>query len=301
MKLAWHLEAWLVRLAIMCLRAIGPVRASNLAGALARCIGPLLPVSGIADANLRLALLELDPAARRRVVRAVWDNLGRTLGELPHLSRLRQTAHGPGWEIAGADILHQAAVRGGPHILMSGHIGNWEILPPICLAHGIALSSAYRAAANPLVQAILDRLRTRALGRSLPMFPKGAAGARAAMAHLKAGGCLGLLMDQKLNDGVAVPFFGHPAMTAPSLAALALRYRCPVIPGYIQRLGPARLRLVVEPPLSLPDSGDRHADILALTGTVNMALERWIRADPGSWLWLHRRWPKAATASRAAG
>jgi KDO2-lipid IV(A) lauroyltransferase len=94
-----------------------------------------------------------------------------------------------------------------------------------------------------------------------------------------------------MNDGIEVPFFGHPAMTAPALAALALRYRCPVIPAYAYRIGPARLRIVCEPPLDLPDSGDRKADILALTLSVNQRLERWIRARPECWFWLHRRWP----------
>jgi KDO2-lipid IV(A) lauroyltransferase len=70
-----------------------------------------------------------------------------------------------------------------------------------------------------------------------------------------------------------------------------------VVPGYIQRLGPARLRLIVEPPMTLPDSGDRAADILALTRAVNLTLERWVRQRPESWLWLHRRWPRDARVS----
>jgi KDO2-lipid IV(A) lauroyltransferase len=77
------------------------------------------------------------------------------------------------------------------------------------------------------------------------------------------------------------------------MAALALRFRCPVIPGYAERIGPARFHLVCEPPLPLPDTGDRQADIRALTQSVNDCLERWIRARPHEWLWMHRRFPKA--------
>jgi Kdo2-lipid IVA lauroyltransferase/acyltransferase len=126
----------------------------------------------------------------------------------------------------------------------------------------------------------------------VPMFPKGARGARGALAHLARGGYLGMLVDQKMNDGIPVEFFGRTAMTAPALAAMALRFRCPVIPGRIRRLGPARLRLEVEPSLTLPDSGDRQQDIATLMRTVNATLERWITDEPGAWLWLHRRWPK---------
>ena len=276
------------------LRRLGPVRASNLAGALARWIGPLLPVSEVADANLRAAIPTLDRAARRRIVRGVWENLGRTAGELPHLDTLQEnTLSGPGWEVEGAEILREAKRDGGPVIFVSGHIGNWEVLPPAVARHGLPFASLYRAAASPSVDAAVLGLRRRALGADVPMFPKGAIGARGALRHLSRGGHLGMLMDQKMNDGIAARFFGRTAMTAPALASLALRYRCRVVPGYVQRLGPARFRVVVEPPLTLPDSGDARADVLALTQAVNDVMERWIAARPESWLWLHRRWPRA--------
>jgi KDO2-lipid IV(A) lauroyltransferase len=290
-QVGYRLEAGVVWSALALVRRMDPAAASDLGGAVARALGPLLPVSRVAIANLRLALPELDAAARRRVVRGVWDNLGRTVAELPHVPALRQTAAGPGWEVTGGDILRAVAARGGPAIFISGHIGNWEVLPPAVAAFGARFSSFYRAPANPFVDALLLDLRQRALGGSAPQFRKGAAGARAAFAHLQAGGYLGLLVDQKLNDGLAVDLFGHPAMTATAPAAFALRFRCPVVPGYVRRLGPARFRVVVEPPLVLPDSGDRRADVAALTRDINACLERCIRACPEGWLWLHRRWP----------
>ena len=290
--IAARLEAAAIRLALALVRALPPVSASDFGGAVARTIGPLLPVSRVADANLRLALPELDARARRRIVRGVWDNLGRTAAELPHLSRLRRTGSGPGWEIVGEDVVRGLTVIGGPAIFFSGHLANWEMMAVAPGAFGIRLSIFYRAASNPLVDAIIADLRHRAVGATVPMFAKGSAGARGAMAHLRAGGYLGMLIDQKMNDGIAAPLFGHPAMTAPAAAAFALRYRCPLVPTHVERLGPARFRIVVEPPLALPDSGDRHADVAALTAAMNACLERWVRARPESWLWLHRRWPK---------
>ncbi|MBV9734670.1 MAG: lauroyl acyltransferase [Acidisphaera sp.] len=288
--LLWRLEAALVGACLALLRALGPARASDLGGALARAIGPLLPVSRIARRNLRLAMPELDAAARRRVVRGVWDNLGRTVAELPHLPALRRSAGGPGWEMPDAAIMRDLAARGGPVIFFSGHIGNWEMLVPVAAAFGLPIAGVYRAAQNPLIDAMVGRLRAAAASGGAPLFPKGAAGARAAFQHLGRGGCLGLLMDQKLNEGIAVPFFGRPAMTSTALAAMALRFRCPVVPSRVQRTGPARFRMIAEPPLPLPDTGDREADVASLTRQVNERLERWIRAEPESWLWLHRRW-----------
>ncbi len=275
------------RLLLALLRSLGPVAASNVAGRLARWLGPLLPVSRVAHRNLRAAMPGLPRAERRRVIRAVWENLGRTVGELPHLASLDVTAEGPGFAVEGAEHL-----RSGPAIYISAHYGNWEALPVIVARSGYLFSSFYRAARNARVDALIQALRLTALRGDVPMFPKGAAGARGAVAHLAGGGAIGMLLDQKLNDGIEVPFLGLPAMTAPAAAAFALRYRYPVIPGRIEREAPARLRLIVEAPLSLPDSGDREADIRTLTGDINARLGAWISANPGAWLWLHRRWAK---------
>lgn len=288
----FRLEALAARAAIALVRALPPVAASSLFGALARSIGPALPVSRVADANLRLALPELDAAARRRIVRGAWENLGRTTAELPHLRHLGATAAGPGWEVEGQDILDRVAAQGGPAIFFSGHLANWELLSAIPNRMGVPLATFYRAATNPLVDRMIQDLRRDAAGHAVLQFAKGAAGAREAMAHLKAGGLLGMLVDQKMNDGIAAPFFGHAAMTAPAAAAFALRYRCPLVPGHIERIGPCRFSLIVEPPLPLPESGNRLADVAALTTSMNACLERWIRRRPEHWLWLHRRWPK---------
>lgn len=293
--LAWRLQHWLIAATFRLLRALGPVRASNLGGWVARTFGPWLPVNRVGNANLRRAMPELDQAARRRILRGVWDNLGRTACELPHLPDFRWCTDGPGWEVVGEEP-GLAAARGRPSIFVSGHFANWEVGIPSGAAMGLHVGLIYRAAANPVVDRLVQDMRRKVIlavsGQDAPMFPKGAAGARGTMAHLAGGGALGMLMDQKMNDGIPARFFGRTAMTAPALAALALRYRCPVVPACVHRLGPARFRVVFEPPLPLPDTGDRKADIAALTQAVNDRLEAWVRERPESWLWLHRRWPK---------
>jgi KDO2-lipid IV(A) lauroyltransferase len=293
--LVWG-EYLLVRALFALLRALPPAASSNLAGRVARMLGPILPVSQVARDNLRAALPELDAAARENIVRGVWENLGRTIGELPHLGDLRETAAGPGYEVQGGEILTKLAAEGG-----SAHIGNWEMLPVICAAYGVRAGSMYRAAANPLVDAAIMALRQRAMDKNgsrghglgpVPMFAKGAAGGRAAASHLARGGYLGMLMDQKLNDGIQATLFGMPAMTAPAAAAFALHFRAKLFTGHVERLGPARLRLIVGPALPMPETGNRRTDIAALTQAINDEFEAWIRQRPESWLWLHRRWPK---------
>jgi KDO2-lipid IV(A) lauroyltransferase len=289
-------EALLVRALLALLRRLGPARASDLGAAVAGFLGPLLPVSRVARDNLRRALPELDAAARARVLREVWRNLGRVAGELPHLPNLRRTEAGPGFELVGEQHLRAIQAQGGPAIFFSAHIGNWELCPATTASLGMRLSNFYRAAKNTAVDRLIGDLRAAAATPAgeapVPNFPKGARGARAALQHLSRGGLLGMLVDQKMNDGISVPFFGRPAMTAPAAAAYALRFRCPLLPAHAERLGPARLRVIIGAPLPLPDTGDRQADIATLTAEMNRHIEGWIRARPGEWLWLHRRWPK---------
>jgi KDO2-lipid IV(A) lauroyltransferase len=267
-------------------------RCSDLGGGVLRRIGPRLPVNRVAQANLELAMPELDRAARRRICAGMWENLGRNVAEIPHLAKLRRTDAGPGWEIEGESHFREAIARHGQLVFFSAHLGNWEMILPIAAALGFPVAGIYRAASNPCVDEVIQRERARAhQDPPMLMFPKGAAGARAALRHLAAGGSIGFLADQKMNDGIAVPFFGKPAMTASAPAQLALRFGCPLLPVRVRRLGAARVRLICEPPLPL----SAQADVLALTTAINATIERWIRDEPQAWLWMHRRWMKPGT------
>ncbi len=270
------------------LKCLGPVRASNLAAAVARAIGMRLPVCRVADGNLKAAFPAMTAVERRGVIAQVWDTIGRNVGELPHVAAMRETVSGPGWELLGRDNIPP-----GQAIFFSAHFGNWEMVLPIASQLGMPVSGFYRRASSPVMDKVIAMQRSAGLGPGVAMFPKGAQGARQALAHVMGGGSLGLLVDQKMNDGIAVPFFGRPAMTAPAAAQFALRFDLPLVPIRVQRLGPARVRMIVEPPLAVLRTGDRQADILALTTAMNATVERWVRAEPGAWLWLHKRWPKA--------
>lgn len=281
----WRCEAALVRGLLALSGWLGPLRASNLGGAVARALGPRLPVSRIGRRNLELAFPGSEAAWRESVLRDAWENLGRTAMEMPHVPRLLRSAEGPGWEITGEENLP----RRGAGILLSAHLANWEILLRAAAESGIRMGGFYRAPDNPFVDAIVRRMRQE--GADIQLFPKGSKGARLGLRLLADGGVLGLLGDQKLNEGLEVPFLGIPAMTSPAAAELALRFDCPVVLVQVLRIGPCRFRLRVEPPLPMPAEGDRHARLLAITRAMNERIGEWVRERPGEWLWLHRRFP----------
>jgi KDO2-lipid IV(A) lauroyltransferase len=279
-------EALLAELAYAFFRILPLDLASAAGGWVARLIGPRLGISKRARRNIGRAFADLTDSQIDSIVLGMWDNFGRVIGEFPHLAKLR-----PGsdrLEVIGVE--HVLAMRDDdqPGIFFSGHIANWELMAQVAAQNGVPLDRVYRAANNRWVDRLYRRGRE---GDEGLLIPKGAPGARQLLQSFAAGRHLGMLVDQKMNDGIAVPFFGRDAMTAPAMAELVLRKRCPLVPAHVERLKGAHFRLIVEPPMELPDSGDSAADVRSVMLMVNQRLEAWIRARPEQWLWMHNRWP----------
>ncbi len=285
-----RLEATAARWLFLLVRALPLDTASAVGGWLGRTLGPRLRRSAVARDNLARAFPGKAPAEIEAIVRGMWDNLGRTFFEFPHLDRFRFFDGDGRCEVVGVEHFDALRDDGREGILFSGHFANWELMGLSAAARGAPVNLVFRAPNNPLMGWLYERRRSG----PAEMVPKGAEGAKTALRLLKGGAHLGLLVDQKMNDGIAVPFFGRPAMTAPALAQLALRFSCPVLPARIERLGGARFRITVLPPMRFERTGDRGADELAAMTRVNALLEAWIRERPEQWLWLHRRWPDPA-------
>ena len=262
--------------------------ASALGGRLARTFGPFFPVSKRAIRNLTNAYPEKSPAEIRAIVRAMWDNLGRVAAEYPHLKEIDVYDPDGRVETTGGEYVDLLREDGHAGIFFSGHIANWEIVSLGATQRGVPLDRIYREANNRLVEWLYKRGRAAVEGA---LIPKGSAGARQLLKSLKEGKHLGMLVDQKMNDGIPAPFFGRDVMTAPALAELALRFDCPVVPARVTRLKGARFKLTILPPLEMIRTGDHKADVAANMARVNALLEKWVRDTPEQWLWLHNRWP----------
>ena len=263
--------------------------ASAFGGAFARFVGPKLSLSNRARKNLRRFMPELGDAGIERTVYEMWDNLGRTAAEYPHLTHFTSFVPDADIEIVGTEHVDAAKAAGKPIIFFAAHLANWELAGLAAARYGTPVHLVYREANNRHVETLFKRGRGEfAAG----LIPKGTSGARLAMQALREGKHLGMLLDQKMNDGIAVPFFGVDAMTAPALGVLALRYDCAILPAHVERLGSAaKFRVTVEPPLPIPQGTDKTERLKALMISVNARMEDWIRKRPGQWLWLHRRWP----------
>ena len=284
------LEYALLRTLFGLLGLLSPVQASNLGGWVARTLGPRLPVSNRARRNLALALPELGASEHEAIVRAMWDNLGRVFAEMPHLDAI--IASGRVTVDADQVAQMQAAKDAGQAILFVGaHLSNFEVCGRVAAHYGFPQAVIYRRANNPLVDDFFRQLR----GPEQVLLPKGAEGFRDVRKVLADGGNLGMLIDQKLNEGAAIPFFGRDAMTTTAPAQMAARYKAALFVGRVMRLGPARYRVTSEriapvEPAEASAKARREA-VQATTVMLNGIIEQHIREQLGEWFWLHRRWP----------
>ena len=287
-KIRHSVEYMFLRMLFVLFGALSLDRASALGGFLGAKVGPILPITRRAIVNLRMAFPDWSDADTKTTVRRMWEHLGRIVAEYPHLSEFDCCGPDRRIEVIGTQYLDQLRDDGIAGIFISCHAGNWELHSLVAASRGLPLVNVYRAPNNPHVEKLIQRFRD-SLGAT--HYPKGVRAARALLEAIKRGDHLGILADQKYNEGIPIKFFGQEAMTTPVPAELAIRFRIPLVPARVERLNGAHFRLTIFPPLTLPDSGDKESDARVLTGRASALFEAWIRERPEQWLWLHRRWP----------
>ncbi len=294
--LLWRGEALGFDLFIALFRLMGVDAASNFGGWIGRTFGPLSGAHKVAERNLKLAFPEKDEAWRAQTLVAQWDGLGRSFAEFPLMDRILPSTGRV--EVVNKERLTEIAEKKIPVVFVSGHLSNWEVMPAAIVDSGVICEMTYRAANNPYVDKRIKESRFR---YGVRLFaPKGGDGARELLEGMKEGRSVALMNDQKFNNGVAAPFFGHDARTAPGPTRLAIRFGTVLQPMSVQRIRGARFRAVVHDPIVVPSTGDRTADIEAGVRLINTFMEERIRERPAEWFWVHRRWPNEVYAALAA-
>lgn len=238
--------------------------------------------------NLAVAFPELAPATRRRLARASWQHLGVMTMELARMLASPLDATLRTLTFDGLEHLETAMKEHGRALLLTAHLGNWELLAASHRLTAYGLSIVVRSLDAAPLDALASELR-RKTGVEL-IDKRGAL--RPVLDALRRGRLVGILMDQNAarHESVFVPFFARAASTSKSMALLALRTRTPVVPVFTHREARGRHRIVVEPALPWPAAKETEAAILELTTRCNEAIERAIRRSPEQWLWSHRRW-----------
>lgn len=247
--------------------------------------------------NLARAFPERSAAWRAEVARESYRHLGRTAAITFRLARLTPAEILARSRVEGLELLAEPVARGEGAILVTGHIGNWEVGGGALACRGLPLDVVVRPQNNPLFDRALVRARRR-LGMNVVSRHDSA---HVLLRSLREGRVVVLLADQNAHAaGLMVEFFGEPASTARGAALLSLRSGAPLVLGVALHHPAAAVphRLVLEP-VSISPSGVPARDVEALTRAHVAALERWIRRHPDQYLWQHRRWSRVRAAGRA--
>lgn len=239
--------------------------------------------------NLSLAFPNLPLRERRRILRTLYRNLGWQLAEFCQMPRYTLDRASQFIRYQGLEHYLQARDLGRGVLVLTGHLGAWELSSFYHSLAGYPMSMVIRRLDNPLVDRLVNRIRCLHGNRVLHKNDF----ARGLIAAMRAGETVGVLMDTNMTppQGVFVDFFGHPACTASGVARVALRTGAAVVPGFLLwEPGEARYVLHFLPPLQLAATGDEERDAVANTQLFTDVLEQVIRQYPEQWLWVHRRW-----------
>ncbi|MGH9607952.1 MAG: lysophospholipid acyltransferase family protein [Terracidiphilus sp.] len=284
------IEYWLVvavaRLLGLMPRRLGRLWADLIAFAVYWSFGRL---RGVGVRNLQLAFPDLPSQPRRKILRGVYVHLGWQLVEFCRMSRYTRENTRNSIRTEGIDHYLAAKARGKGVLIVTGHLGAWELSSFYHSLMGHPMGMVIRRLDNRRLDAWVNRIRCLHGNR---IFHKDDFG-RGLLASMRAGAPVGILMDTNMTppQGAFVDFFGIPACTATGLAHVARKTGAAVLPGFML-WEPAERRYVLHfgPEIEMPHTANVAEDILAGTQGCTAALESWIRRYPDQWLWIHRRW-----------
>ncbi len=246
--------------------------------------------------NLRLAFgEEKSEGELRAIAHGCYRHLGKCLTEFIRLPGMTPEEVRRVTDLKGAEHIEAALARGNGAIILTAHLGNWELTGARLAVEGYPLTVIARPQRDTALTDYILRTREaagmRVLHRDFSV--------RRSLKALRSNQVVGILLDQNAgDDGIFVDFFGHPASTAPGAAAFALRTDAVVLPTHSWRNPDNRLSIVIEEPAPLIRTGDRDHDLLANTAQYTKMIESHIRAHPEQWFWLHKRWKSRPPATR---
>lgn len=237
----------------------------------------------IARRNLEIAFPKKTDDQREEILKKMWQHWGRYFAEMPHGETLYRLARKTGLE-----NLQNISLQNKGCFVCSAHLGNWEPAVSAPLFENYYLNPVYRVANNPWIDKIMFQRRKGVL------IPKGSAGAKKMISVLHNNGAVVILCDQKLKEGIDVPFFGKLVKTAPAIASMALKMNLPIVMAKCIRAEDGIFDITVSKPLQLPDPTKYSTDecVYMVMKNINETIQAWIEENPEQWLWVHHRFDK---------
>ena len=247
-------------------------------------LGPLFRSNELVNKNLNIAFPNLNNFEKKKITREMWSNYGRILAEYIFIKNFRNSSLKKNIIVEGQSILDNIKKNNRPVIFISGHFNNFELMAMHIDKSGIDLATIYRPLNNQYLNKILEKIRIKYI--CAKQVKKGIAGTKLLLKYFKNGTSIALMIDQRVSQGIKSNFFGQKAFTTSIPAQFAKKFKCDVVPIYIERINNANFKIIIKKPIKFSNS----YSIEKITNELNIVLQEMIIKNPGQWIWTHNRW-----------
>ena len=277
----YFIQFLIISIFFILFKVLGLKMASNFSKIIFSLLGPFFRSKQTINKNILKALPNLSNSEINKISRTMWGNYGRILSEYMFLSEFRFKNN---IEIKGQQILDELKENNERVIFISGHFNNFELMAMQIEKSGINLAAIYRPLNNKFLNYFMEKIRKKYICKN--QIKKGSSGTRQLLSLFKRGSSIALMIDQRVSEGILSKFFKNEALTTTIPAQFVKKFRCKIVPIYIERIEDVDFRLTVHAPINF--SEDETIDTITLK--LNSLLERMILQNPGQWIWSHSRW-----------
>ena len=258
--------------------------ASYISGKIVSLIGPFFRSKNLIESNILKALPNLRRNEIKNISKKMWNNYGRILAEYVFIKNFRTVKLKNNMQIVGQAILDKIKKDNEPVIFISGHFNNFELMAMQIEKAGINLAVIYRPLNNRFLNFLMERIRKKYICKN--QIKKGISGTKQLLSFFKKKTSIALMIDQRVSQGIKSNFFKYEALTTTIPAQFVKKFKCKVIPIYIERINNVNFKITVHDPLQY--SNDQTIE--SITFDLNCHLEKMILKNPEQWIWSHNRW-----------
>ncbi len=257
---------------------------SRISSIIISFIGPFFRSRKIIESNLKKALPNLNKEQINIIIKNMWSNYGRILSEYVFIKEFRYLKPNYKLQIEGQEILDRIKDENEPVIFVSGHFNNFELMAMHIERSGINLAAIYRPLNNKYLNFVMEKIRKKYICKN--QIKKGISGTKQLLSFFKNGTSIALMIDQRVSEGIKSNFFKHEAFTTTIPAQFVKKFKCKVVPIYIERIKDINFKLTIYKPLEYSNDDS----INSITLDLNNLLEKMILKKPEQWIWTHNRW-----------
>jgi KDO2-lipid IV(A) lauroyltransferase len=282
-KFFYLIEFILIKLFFFILIIIGYKNGSNLGDFIGRLFGPIFRSKKLIENNLEQSGI-VDKKNYNKIISKIYGNYGRILAEYPFLKAFRNSKLNKFIEIEGLENLNKIKREKRRAVFISGHFNNFELMALQIEKAGINLCAIYRPLNNVFLNKTMEEIRENFICKN--QIKKGRSGTRQIIENIKKGNSVALMIDQRVREGIKINFFGKPASTTTIPAQLIKKYKCDLVPIYIERRKNNYFKMFVSEPIKIGN----NKSIKEITEHLNKILEKMILKNVDQWIWTHDRW-----------